>query len=296
MTKESTVSSAVPHRLTDCFWLAAYDNVNGKPRIDEISLGLGLGAGLLAELVENGFLELRDGMLYRATADLPDDLALRPLMITMAAEEDGWSSLPIPVPATSDTTRHGGNGWAPERHTWQQPVGRNGWDSQPQEPASHARQPPRQDRPRSHLRAPQRTRARTGHLLDNWLSFLAYERFAERRVIERLVLAGLSRQQEHRRWLRRPVTRVLPNNSVVAGTPANRISTGVQRRRELSRTDLLLAGLLLATGLHKHALATLSQDELSELNDSIHRGVDETSLELLNAVHTAVGDAAMRRR
>ena len=90
--------SAEPTRLTDDLWLAAHDGVKGARLIGDWPLGVGLATGLLAELVHGGFLELRDGELFRTAAELPDDPALRPLLIKMEAEEQTW---PPPAPALS---------------------------------------------------------------------------------------------------------------------------------------------------------------------------------------------------
>jgi hypothetical protein len=65
---------------------------------------------------------------------------------------------------------------------------------------------------------------------------------------------------------------------------------------------LFLAGLFLATGLHHHALATLSPNERSLLARQIQQGLQdrgkpglkEMLQELLRAADAAVGEAAMR--
>ena len=56
---------------------------------------------------------------------------------------------------------------------------------------------------------------------------------------------------------------------------------------------LFLGGLFLATGLHHHALATLTPFHRSLLASQLKR-LDPMSQELLKTADTAVGEAAMR--
>ena len=127
-----------------------------------------------------------------------------------------------------------------------------------------------------------------------WLSYLAYEGRAEQRVLDRLTRTGLVRRQERRRLLRGTTVRFEPYDSVAAATPANKLCIAVQGRRRLTDHQLLLAGLYLATGLHHHALATLSPNEWSWLADELKRRLNDTWRELLQAADSAVGEAAMR--
>jgi hypothetical protein len=245
--------SAEPTRLTDDLWLAAHDGVKGARLIGDWPLGVALATGLLAEFIHGRFLELRGGELFRttkATAALPSDPALRPVLVTMQAEEQAW-----PAPARA---------WAHE--------GQGGWLPPAREETRH-RQP--------------------GHRLTAWISYLAYERRAEDRVLDRLSRTGLVRREEHRRLFGGTTVRYVPCDSYVSGTPANTITHAVQTGRTLSWADVILAGLFLASGLHHHALATLTPHERSVLTDSL-RGLDEQSRELLRAADAAVGEAAMR--
>jgi hypothetical protein len=133
-----------------------------------------------------------------------------------------------------------------------------------------------------------------GHELGTWMSYLAYEQRAEKRVIDRLSRSGLVRRVERRRLLGGTAVRYVPYDSVAAGTPASLVKIAVQRGRELSITGLFLAGLFFATGLHHHALASLSPGERDLLAEQLGRGLDAMSRELLRAANAAVGDAAMR--
>ncbi|WP_229070842.1 GPP34 family phosphoprotein [Actinoplanes sp. DH11] len=135
---------------------------------------------------------------------------------------------------------------------------------------------------------------RHGHDLGEWLSYLAYEGRAQASVLTRLARAGLTGTREHRRLLLGPRTvRPVPRNSTVAGTPASRLRVAAQRGLRLDWAQLMLAGLVLATGLHHQALDSLSHRQLSWLADELDR-LDGMSRELLRAANAAIGEAAMR--
>ncbi|GAA4731240.1 GPP34 family phosphoprotein [Phytohabitans rumicis] len=261
--------SAAPTWLTDNLWLAAHDSVNGKPHIGEWPLAVGLATGLLAELVHDQYCELRQGELFRTIAELPDDPALAPLLIKMAAEEQTW---PTPPPTARIQAR------APV-------AAEQSWGRPPTAPRGRAWPPPAQ--------AENRHRQR-GHDLGEWLSYLAYEKRAEERVIDRLSRTGLIRRDERRRLLGGTKVRYVPYDSIATGTPANAISDAVQRDRALSPSELLLAGLFLVTGLHHYALSTLTPAERTQLTRQLGAGLDPMSRELLKAADVAVGEAAMR--
>jgi hypothetical protein len=262
--------SAAPTRLTDKLWLAAHDSVDGRPHIGEWPLAVGLAAGLFAELVHSGCCELRQGELFRMAAMLPDDPALAPLLSKMATEEQRWPTTPPPTaraqaraPAAAQETGR----WAPAAHTGQ------------------AGLPPMQDQNRHRKR---------GHDLGTWMSYLAYERRAEERVIDRLSRTGLIRRVERRKLLGGTRVRYVPYDSIASGTPALAISAAVQRGSQLSGPDLVLAGLFLATGLHHYALSTLTPADRTLLAQQLGSGLDPMSRELLKAADAAVGEAAMR--
>ncbi|GAA3907131.1 GOLPH3/VPS74 family protein [Actinoplanes auranticolor] len=257
--------SAEPTRLTDDLWLAAHDGVKGARLIGDWPLGVALATGLLAEFIQGGFLELREGELFRtakAAAALPSDPALRPVLVTMQAEEQTWPVPTAPVRA-----------WAHDEHS--------GW------------LPPVRQETRHRL---------PGHQLNAWISYLAYEQRAETRVLDRLSRTGLVRREEHRRLFGGTTVRYVPCDSYASGTPANTITHAVQTGRRLSGSDVVLAGLFLASGLHHHALATLSPYERSLLAQQIQAGLTDTGepgikamvRELLQAADAAIGEAAMR--
>ena len=276
--KDFVMSSAEPPRLTDQLWLAAHDVYSGKPVIAERLLGVGLATGLLVELVHHGFLELYEGELFRTKTSLPADLALRPLLTKMAEEEQHR-----PPPPADPRRAAEGQGWpAPARND-------HGW----MEPERHSRHsaaqdawgiPPVQEVDRHRVR---------GHDLREWIAFLAREHRAEDRVVDRLSRAGLVVQKQRRRLLGRSTVQSVPYDTVVAGSPATSITSALKRRLLLHDAELLLAGLFLATNLHRHALATLGPDDLDELTDQLKRRLDATSRELLKAADTAVADTAL---
>ncbi|MEU8606427.1 GPP34 family phosphoprotein [Actinoplanes sp. NPDC048791] len=305
--------SAGPTRLTDDLWLAAHDSVNGTAQIGDWPLGVGLAAGLIAELIHDKLLELRQGELFRTTAELPVDPALRPLLAKMAAEEQSWPQTPQPSPlriptqtsraARDDRGRSGPVSGEPDGPT--PALDDYGWPTQTHDRrdlpalthADHRRPAHAQTSDGRSWRPPavreQHRHHQRGHQLRLWMSYLAYDSRAEARVLDRLSRTGLILRDERRRLFGGTTVRYLPYDSVISGSPANTISTAVQHGRPLNQTQLLLTGLFLATGLHHHALATLSPHERAVLAHAL-RGLDEQSRELLRAADAAVGEAAMR--
>jgi hypothetical protein len=268
--------SAEPTRLTDDLWLAAHDGVKGARLIGDWPLGVGLAAGLFAELIHDGFLELRDGELFRTTkaADLPTDPALRPLLAKMEAEEQAWPAPTQPARVRATARAHEEQ-WGPRASE------RGGWPPPVRQETRH-RQP--------------------GHQLSTWMAYLAYEQRAEARVLDRLSRTGLVRREDRRRLFGGTTTRHLPCDSYASGTPANTITHAVQTGRTLPWSGVFLAGLFLATGLHYHALATLSPYERSLLTQQIQLGLEDRATtgvgamlrQVLRAADAAVGEAAMR--
>jgi hypothetical protein len=280
-------------RLTDSLWLAAHDGLRSRPRIGEKPLGVGLATGLLAELIYDGCLELRDGELFRTDTSHCPDPALQPLLDTMAAEERRWAPPHTPLEPRPHPTTHPRERWSPpdpasRSAEWPtqvfgiyQPVGAAPGFST----TAHRHQP---CPPHEEVR-----HRRRGHDLRQWMSYLAYDRRAEDRFVNRLLHTQLVRKQQRLRLLGGATVRYLVRDSAVSGMPASRLRTAVQTGRRLDREELLLAGLVLATGLHHHALATLTAVERSRLADELKRGLDAMSRELLRAADTAIGDAAM---
>lgn len=255
----------MPSRLTDDLWLAAHDTMSGATVIGQWPLGVGLAAGLLAELLHAGSLTLSRGELFRTTAPPPDDVALRPVATTMEAEEITWRAAVVHQAAG----RHGAR--------------RGATSVQAREGLTHGQR---------------------GHQLREWLPYLAYEHRAQRLVVDRLTRAGLARPVRQRRLFGRATVRHVPCDSVASGNPASRISIAVQaitrdpsarlRPAAMPRRQLMAAGLFLATGLHHHALSFLTTHERTALTQQLATHLDPQSRELLRAADAVIGDAAMR--
>ena len=137
---------------------------------------------------------------------------------------------------------------------------------------------------------------REGHhrVVRDWISFLATG-IATDLVERRLARSGLVQRQEKRGLLGTKVSFV-PTDSMTAGWPATRLRTKVSRDEQLDVADLLLAGLILATGLDQHVLATLNARDRARLFDQFRRLFPAMLQQLVAHAEAAVGDAVMARR
>jgi hypothetical protein len=207
--------------LADDLFLAAHDTVKGKSLLSPATLGLGLSAGLLGELILWRRMDLKDGLLTvvddRATTDAATTAILEQLM-----------------------------------------------------KEAHHRQ------------------------VRDWIAFLATG-VATDLVARRLARTGLVHRQEKRGLLGTKVTFV-PVDSSTAGWPGSRVRTIVARGEALDIPDLVLAGLMLATGLDQHVLYTVDARGRGYLFDQLRRRLPAMLLELIGHAEAAVGDAVMARR
>lgn len=252
--------SAGPPRLTDFYWLAAHDGVKGSCVIGEWPLGVGLATGLLAELVRGGHVELRDGELFRTKAEAPEDPALGPLLALMKNEEK--ARLPVtPPPAPAWQQVHSGPG--------QPPVARYSWTCPSPVPQENRHSKP-------------------SHDLGTWLAFLAKQRRAELLVGDRLAVAGLVYREKRRRLFGGTTVRYEPRDSADSGSPATAVRIAGERDVPLDWSGLFLAGLFFATGVHHHALITLTHAQRTALMRQIGKGLEGASSELLLAAEAAV--------
>lgn len=137
---------------------------------------------------------------------------------------------------------------------------------------------------------------REGHhrAVRDWISFLATG-IASDLVERRLARAGLVHRQEKRGLLGTKVSFV-PADSMIAGWPATRIRTYLGRGELLDVPDLVLAGLILATGLDQHVFITLGTRGRTQLFDQFRRRLPAMLQELVGHAEAAVGDAVMARR
>jgi hypothetical protein len=215
------VAGAPQLPLADDLFLTAHDTVRGRSLLSPATLGLGIAAALLGELILWRLLDLDDGVVTVLDDRPPGDPAVSAVLEQM-------------------------------------------------------------------LREPQHRRIR------EWLAFLAAGAAADL-VARRLSRAGLVHRQE-RRGLRGVRVHFVPADSMTAGWPGSRIRTAVGRGELLGVPDLVLAGLILATGLDQHVFATLSARERGWLSDQIRRRLPAMLRELVGHTEAAVGDAVMARR
>jgi hypothetical protein len=215
------VASAPQLPLADDVFLTAHDTVKGKCLLSPATLGLGLSAALIAELVLWRRLDLMDGKLTviddRPTAD------------------------PATTAVLDQLLREG------------------------------------------HHRA-----------VRDWISFLATGVGVDL-VARRLARAGHVQRQERRGLLGAKVFYV-PADSMTAGWPATRVRTSIGRGELLDVPDLVLAGLILATGLDQHVFVTLDARGRGQLFDQFRRRLPAMLQELVAHAEAAVGDAVMARR
>ena len=88
----------------------------------------------------------------------------------------------------------------------------------------------------------------------------------------------------------------VPADSMTAGWPATRVRTTVSRGELLDNSDLVLSGLILATGLDQQAFVTLDARSRVALFDQLKRRMPAMLQELVAHAEAAVGDAVMARR
>jgi hypothetical protein len=207
--------------LADDLYLAAHDSARGRCLLTSATLGLGLAAALLGELVLWRRLDLQDNLLTvlddRPTAD----------------------------PATSAVLE----------------------------------------------RVLRESRHRQ---IRDWISFLATG-VATDLVERRLARAGLIQRVEKRGLLGTKV-RFVPIDASTAGWPGTRIRIAATRGELLDSPDLVLTGLVLATGLDQHVLVTLDARERDHLYDQLRRRMPAMLQHLVGHAEAAVGDAVMARR
>ena len=264
------MSSPLPLQLTDNLWLTAHDQLraNGDRKLGAKPFGLGLAAGLLAELIMCKSLTLEAEQLHvqwvgrRHSHELVpqpvnDQLApaLGPVLDLLADADRRQNGLP--------QHRQG------LRRTQGQPL--RDWMSY----LAVARPPGDDVYP---------------HLTERGC-------LAEELVLRRLSRTGCVVRERHRRLFGAAVERMMPRNANVSGTPANRISTRLKYGEDLETAELLLASLIVATSLHPDVLSTVGHQGWVELDRQLKGlSVAQPMLdELLQVAESAIGDAAMAR-
>ena len=128
----------------------------------------------------------------------------------------------------------------------------------------------------------------------DWIAFLATG-VATDLIERRLARAGAVRRQEKRGLLGTKV-RFVPTEPGLAAWPGTRIRIAATRGELLDSADLVLTGLVLATGLDQHVLVTLESRERDQLFDQMRRRLPAMLQHLVGHAEAAVGDAVMARR
>jgi hypothetical protein len=208
--------------LADDLFLTAHDTVRGRCLLSPATLGLGLSASLLAELVLWRRLDIMDSKIV-----IIDDR-------------------PTGDPATTAVLD-------------------------------------------------QLLREGNHRVVRDWISFLATG-VAVDLVERRLSRAGHVTRHEKRSLLGGSKVFFTPTDSMTAGWPATRVRTCVSRGELLDVSDLVLSGLILATGLDQQAFVTLDPHTRAQLFDQLRRRMPAMLQELVAHAEAAVGDAVMARR
>jgi hypothetical protein len=102
-----------------------------------------------------------------------------------------------------------------------------------------------------------------------WIGYFAGS--AADLVERRLVGAGVLRLETRRRLLGHGTTTVVLTDPKSPGEPAVRIRTHLSYNEDLDITDLMLAGLILATGLDEFVLDTCNPRDRARLSDQFRR-------------------------
>ncbi|WP_067500808.1 GPP34 family phosphoprotein [Actinoplanes sp. TFC3] len=128
----------------------------------------------------------------------------------------------------------------------------------------------------------------------DWIAYLSTGVAADL-ISRRLTRAGLV-QRIATRGLFGTRLRYVPADTVVTGRPGSRIRVAAERRELLGVPDLVLAGLVFATGLDQHVLVALDPRGRDHLFDQLRRRLPEPLHLLVGHAEAAVGDAVMARR
>jgi hypothetical protein len=130
------------------------------------------------------------------------------------------------------------------------------------------------------------------HVRD-WMSYLA--KTAEETVGRRLVQEGQVRRLERQRLLRGRMVRYPPVNGNLATWPRARLYHDLTSRADLPDHDVVLGGLILATGLDQQVWWNLDQNARQHLMRLTKR-LPPVLRELLATTDAAVGEAVLSRR
>jgi hypothetical protein len=126
----------------------------------------------------------------------------------------------------------------------------------------------------------------------DWLRFFA--RDAYEMVSQRLVREGHVHVREERRFLR-VITMLEPTKTTRSGWPESRLANRLSKGAALEPPDVVLAGLVAATGLDAYVL----NDTPPQARPYLQRVVDSlppSLREVVNQTAAAVGDAVLNAR
>nr|WP_296067055.1 GPP34 family phosphoprotein [uncultured Actinoplanes sp.] len=134
----------------------------------------------------------------------------------------------------------------------------------------------------------------SGLKLREWIQYLAVDNRAHDLVTNRMSRAGLIHREDRRSLFGGVTVRYTPRDSIISGAPVSRVNVALERRHELDQSQLALAGLFLATGLHQQVFANQTPDDRAELGRQL-KTLHPMLRELLRAAEQVVGEAVMLR-
>lgn len=126
----------------------------------------------------------------------------------------------------------------------------------------------------------------------DWLRFFAQD--AYEKVSQRLIREGHVHVREERRFLR-VVTVFEPTMTTRAGWPESRLASLLSAGAALEPPDVVLAGLVAATGLDTYVLADTPPHARPYLQRVVS-SLPPSLREVVNQTATAVGDAVLNAR
>ncbi|TDV45341.1 GOLPH3/VPS74 family protein [Actinophytocola oryzae] len=126
----------------------------------------------------------------------------------------------------------------------------------------------------------------------DWLRFFAQD--AYEKVLQRLIREGHVYVREERRFLR-VITVFEPTMTTRAGWPESRLASRLSAGAALEPPDVVLAGLVAATGLDTYVLADTPPHARPYLQRVVS-SLPPSLREVVNQTATAVGDAVLNAR
>ncbi|BEL04708.1 hypothetical protein Q0Z83_028990 [Actinoplanes sichuanensis] len=135
----------------------------------------------------------------------------------------------------------------------------------------------------------QRMTGRGPYSIGQWIGYFATG--AEEHVQRRLVVAEVLRPETKRRLLGAGTTTLVFTDPKSPGEPAGRIRTHLSYNEDLDTADLMLAGLILATGLDAFVLDTCNPRDRARLSDQFRRRMPPPLAQLVAHTRATAADA-----